>query len=380
MAWRKAAPVARARGAGRRRRAGLGGAVFDDGGSFTAEGCTFNNNTAQGGGAATLPARPVSAPAAAGWCDFHRRVRASGSTAGSGGGTNGGTPNTGPGGAGGPGGYGGGGGGSSNNRIGGQGGFGAGGGGGGVSGNVGVTGGQGGFGGGGGGGGRRFGGGASGGFGGGRGGLGGPTGGAGGAGGGGGGLGGGIFSNGGNITLTNDTFTANTAVGGTGGTDTSGGGTGTIGSGYGGAVFARNGTVTATFDTFTNNTAAQGATDVYVYSDGSDGGHSTSIGSGAATAKLVNDILGQASATVSDFIGTTNFNIFSNETLTLTGSENDLVSNNPAGTGLTGTNILVGNPNFSGAGLQNNGGPTDTIGADFLKHFSHRAGRHGHRH
>ena len=87
--------------------------------------------------------------------------------------------------------------------------------------------------------------------------------------GGGGGLGGAVFSNQGTITLTNDTFTANTAQGGAAG--------GTAGAGYGGAVFARNGTLTATFDTFSVNTVSNGdgsagqGSDVYVLADGSNG-------------------------------------------------------------------------------------------------------------
>ncbi len=340
--------------------AGMGGAVFDDGGSFTAVDCTFTNDTAQGGAGGSITGTASVSAGGGGLGATSAGANASGGTAGAGGGIHGGTASSGAGGVGGPGGYGGGGGGTVNNRLGGVGGFGGGGGGGGISGNVGVTGGIGGFGGGGGGGGRRFGGGATGGFGGGNGGLGGGTGGAGGAGGGGGGLGGGIFSNGGTIALTNDTFTADSAAGGLGGADTSGGGTGTIGSGYGGAVFVRNGTLTATFDTFTSNTAAQGGTDIYVYSDASNGGNSTSIGSGAATATLVNDILGQSNNAVSDFVANINFND-ENDTLSLAGSENDLISNNPAGTGLTGTNIVVGNPNLSGAGLHANGGPTETI-------------------
>ena len=63
------------------------------------------------------------------------------------------------------------------------------------------------------------------------------------------------------LTLTNDTFTANSAIGGTGGTGANNG------QGLGGAVFALNGSLTATSDTFSGNTAAQGGTDVYLLGD-----------------------------------------------------------------------------------------------------------------
>ena len=231
--------------------AGLGGAVYDDSGSFTADGVTFTNNLAQGG---------VGGSGGSG-----------GSVGGGGGGVNGGT-GTGAGGHGG------------DKSAGGNGGFGGGGGGGGVapahtvinsfgtshqtlttitttSGRTTQTeitvygtgtspstipataynGGRGGFGGGGGGGGSTLSsgrGGGQGGFGGGYGASGNPSGGpSGGGGGGGAGVGGAIFSNAGSITLVNDTFTGNTASGGTGGVDNSPSYQGAPGSGYGGAVF-----------------------------------------------------------------------------------------------------------------------------------------------
>ena len=112
--------------------------------------------------------------------------------------------------------------------------------------------------------------------------------------GGGAGLGGGIFSNGGALTLTNDTFTANSAIGGSGGTGAA------TGQGLGGAVFARNGSLNATFDTFSGNTAAQGGTDLYVLGDKRSGGSGNGV-----TAALINDILGQNGTGPSDFMSST---------------------------------------------------------------------------
>ena len=184
--------------------AGLGGAVYDDGGSFTADGVTFTNNqrgggfggasntgsTKQGGGGGA-----IAGPGASG---------SAGGSGGAGGGGNGGafTTVSQKGGQGSAGGFGGGGGGGGSTSLyagqGGQGGFGGGGGGGGGIHNA------------------MPGTGAGGGF------LGGDgrsgidsT--ATGYGGGGAGMGGGIFSNGGSVTLVNDTFTGNSAIGGFGG-------------------------------------------------------------------------------------------------------------------------------------------------------------------
>jgi hypothetical protein len=214
----------------------------------------------------------------------------------------------------------------------------------------------------GGGGGGGFGGGGGGGRvdGGGGGGGGGSVGGAGGTGGGGGGagLGGGIFSNQGTITLTNDTFTANTATGGS-----VGGSGATAGQALGGAVFARNGSLTATFDTFSRNTVTNGdasagtASDVYVLSDGSDGGNNTSPGSGTATVTLNNSILGQSgTTTVADFVATTN----GGAGPTMSGA-NNLISSNPtaANGGFTGGVIAATDPMLGP--LAHNGGPTETM-------------------
>ncbi len=208
-----------------------------------------------------------------------------------------------------------------------------------------MKGGAGGFGGGGGGGGYAN----VGGFGGGRAGSGG-YGSSGGGGGGGAGLGGALFSNAGTLTLTNDTFTNNTAGGGLGG---AGGGTaagvaGSAGMGLGGAVFVSNGSLTATFDTFSGNTANQGGTDVYVLSNGSGA---------QASASLVDDILGQTANTVSDFVANTNGG---GTAPNLTGSSNDLVRVNPSTGGLTASAVVSSaDPLLSP--LAGNGGPTQTM-------------------
>jgi Bacterial Ig-like domain (group 3) len=222
--------------------AGLGGAVLVDGSTFTAAGCTFVNNQADGGGGR------------------------GGSTAFRGGGGGGGLgpPNAGD---------------ANTSGMGGMGG--------GVYGGAGGTvgdgpGGGGGFGGGGGGG---FG---SGGFGGGSGG--------GGAGGGGGGLGGAVFATSGTLTLTNDTFTLNKAQGGASGAPPP-----SAGQGDGGAIFVRNGTLTATLVTFSGNTVTNGdsrtgrGSDLYVLSDAASG---TGFDGGTATAHLSDNIPFVANQTI----------------------------------------------------------------------------------
>ncbi len=276
--------------------AGLGGAVFVNGGSFTAQGCTFTNNAASGGqgGWLTNGANPGGGGGGLGGPGGE-------GVGGSGGGAGGG-PNGGAGvnsnshnaaGAGGTGGFGGGGGGAALNSVSnaGRGGFGGGGGG---RDYYGGSGGTGGFGGGGGGGGGldhvgATNGGAPGGFGGGAGGR--ATHWFGAAGGGGAGLGGGIFSNGGTLTLTDDTFTSNSATGG------AAVGSGAPGSGYGGAVFAVNGGVTASFLAFNGNTAAQGGIDFYLLSDKNDSGIQ---GNGTLSATLPTNVLSQSDAVLTN--------------------------------------------------------------------------------
>jgi Bacterial Ig-like domain (group 3)/IPT/TIG domain len=319
--------------------AGLGGAVYDDGGSFTAEGVTFTNDQAIGGSGASSD-----------------RNFENGGGGGGGGGLSGAGQKGSAGGAGGLNGGGQGG----QGAHGGSGGFGGGGGGGFGEFGIGGVGGKGGFGGGGGGGGILSGGGGAGGFGGGAGARGGGEASAfGGPGGGGAGLGGGIFSNGGSLTLDNDTFTGDTATGGNYGYNYFPSGTG---SGYGGAIFAVNGTLSATFDTFSNNGANTGenggaidGTDVYVLTDLTDAGIH---GGGTFTGTFVDDILGQSSATTSDFVA----NSTSGGTTPSLTAQYDLISNNSpsSGTGLpTGPTVIGGDPQLFA--LLSNGGPTSTL-------------------
>ena len=344
--------------------AGLGGAVLIDGSMFTANGCTFTNNGAEGGAGGNNDVSTESRGGGGGGgmgppvAQNGNDQSTFGITAGNGGGLNGGQGGldlstfTGtPGGLGG-GGAGGSGGGSSSGANGtgiqgGAGGFGGGGGGGGYRL---EGGGGGGFGGGGGGDNASAGGVGPGGFGGGSGGGGGSV---GGGGGGGAGLGGAIFSTSGTLTLTNDTFASNHATGGGAGSGPQSGG---AGQGDGGAIFVRNGNLTATFDTFSSNKVANGdtaagvASDLYVLSDGSGN---------QATATVTNSILGQnGTTTVSDFYANT-YN--SGTTPNLASSTNNLVSDNPLSpNGLTGT-ITGTNPNFATGMLAFNGGPTPTI-------------------
>ncbi len=356
------------KGGGAAGGAGLGGAVLDDGGIFAALGCTFSNDSAQGGKGGNVGVPGSNGPgggggglgftAQGGDGGFYSggigggsRGGVIGNAAGFGGGGEGGQGDItytgrfagGPGGSGGFGGGGGGGCGGTGTDIafgiggrGGDGGFGGGGGGGGYGG---VTHGPGG----------------SPGYAAGAGGAGGNGSSAvrGGGGGGGAGLGGGIFSNGGSLTLTNDTFTANSATGGGGGAGTVNGG---AGGGQGGAVFLRNGSLNATFDTFTLNTAAQGGTDLFVLSDKTGGGNSTSPGSGTVTVTLNNDILGQSgTTTVPDFSATVLGAGASGPTYT---GSNNLITFNKA---FSGGLLSATDPKLDPAGLQNNGGPTQTI-------------------
>jgi hypothetical protein len=330
--------------------AGLGGAVLVDSSTFTASGCTFLNNKATGGagGASTGTGTGFIHTGGGGGGLAGPGADATAHRGGNGGGLNfglGGFP-------------------FGSHGGGGNGRFGGGGGGGAVATGIpgGGPGGEGGFGGGGGGIGGHggFGGGAGGGT------FGAPGFGGGdhlfngynNGGGGGAGLGGAIFSTGGTLTLTNDTFTQNTATGGAGGTSSSidhGG----AGQGDGGAVFMRNGTLTATFDTFSGNTFDT-ASDLYVLSDGQSGsGFGSGFSGGTATANIVDSILGQnGTTTVTDFYANA---INSAAAPDLTGSSNNLVSDNPASpNGLSGT-VAATDPGLDSAGLADNGGPTQTI-------------------
>ena len=135
------------------------------------------------------------------------------------------------------------------------------------------------------------------------------------------------------------------------------------GSGYGGAVFAVNGTVNATFVTFSSNTAEDGngnaldGTDVYVLTDLTDTGVH---GGGTFNGTFVDDILGQSSATTSDFVA----NSINGGTAPTLTAQYDLISNNnpSIGTGLptSGPGMLIGDDPMLGA-LVSNGGPTPTM-------------------
>ena len=321
--------------------AGLGGAVLVDTSTFTANGCAFFNNQADGGNGGSISTSGSGGGGGGGLgSDGNSATGTKGAAGGGAGGQGGKGVANGQGGAGVVGGFGGGGGGGGFGKpigfpaMGGFGG-GQGGEGGGTTTNLGssssIA--------------------AVGGFGGG---LGGPeAGGNPGAGGGGAGLGGAIFSTAGTLTLTNDTFTQNAATGGGAGT---GGGTAGAGQGDGAAVFVRNGTLTANFDTFSGNRAKAGdhtggiASDLYVLSDGSGK---------QAIATVTNSILGQnGTGTITDFFA----GVFNGGTAPNLGSStHNLVSNNPASpNGLTG--IITGpNPNFANVDAGFNGGPTETL-------------------
>lgn len=292
--------------------AGLGGAVFVHGGSFTAVGVTLADNIAQGGS------------------------RTSGNAGGAGLGGNspfesGGGPNGGDGNIGGNGGFGGGGGFAGAGTIGGNGGFGGGGG------NGAFGGGNGGFGG------------AGGGSshvttpGGGLGGFGGGNGGTGNFGGGGAGMGGAIFATDGTVTLINSTLTANTATGGTGFNN---------GKGLGGAVFVRNGSVNIAHSTLAGNTAAQGGGAVFAVSDGASGSGFTS---GTASVSINNSILANTTGTASDFAST---QIHGATAPTLNGGFNLIETN--ATTGGFPVAGIVSSADALLANLADNGGPTQT--------------------
>ena len=283
--------------------AGMGGAIFNRGGTVTATGVTFADNTAQGGEGGTSDVGGGG-------------VGGGGVGAGPGGGPNGGT-----GAVAGDGGFGGGGG-TSNGGLGGDGGFGGGGGYGGTTGGVGGFGGGGGY---------SASDGALGGFGGGSGAV---TGGGGGA-----GMGGALFNYHGTVALTNSTLSGNTAAGGNGaGADAD------PGSGFGGAVFNYNGALTARNSTLSGNTAAQGGRNAYVLGDGAGN---------TAEYTITNTILSQADNSVVDLVIAVN----AGGTTTDGGSGFNLYSNQ--GAGVPGLSNIIANP-FLGP-LADNGGPTPTM-------------------
>jgi hypothetical protein len=125
----------------------------------------------------------------------------------------------------------------------------------------------------------------------------------------------------------------------------------------GGAVFCRGGLLNAVFDTFSGNTAGHGGTDVYVLSDSSDGGNYTSPGSGAATAVLTDDVLGQSRSPVSDFAAASNDGA---SWPALSGSHDFISNNAPGGMPQSAVvNAPGADPDLGHLGM--NGGPTPTM-------------------
>ena len=339
--------------------AGMGGAIFNAG-SLQLVGSTLDGNFAYGGQGASLYddliGNGLGSGGGGGGLDGDGQPGGNYSLGGDGGGTNGGTGGN-EGSTGGTGGFGGGGGGGGatfpgvGGGAGGQGGFGAGGGGGaayetaGAPGGTGGPGGDGGFGGGGGGRGAGTPDGSIGlaGFGGGDGGHGDGSGNIGSPGGGGAGMGGAIFNDGGNVTLTNDTLTANQAIGGDGGEiedEFPSGLDGGTGSGLGGAIFNYNGALKAINVTIAANTADYGG-GIYAVAD-----------SALAAVNLTNTIVAQSAGGVPDFDSAT-----IGEGLVTTAGTNNLVEVNAS---FVGTGTITGvDPGLNV--LANNGGPTPTM-------------------
>ena len=110
-------------------------------------------------------------------------------------------------------------------------------------------------------------------------------------GGGGAGLGGAIFDCSGTVNLTNCTLTANSAVGGVGGSSSGYAPNGGDGAGYGGAIFSLNGTVAFTNDTISGNTAAQGGAGIFAYSGTVSGTGTVPVGS-TGIFNMTNTIVG----------------------------------------------------------------------------------------
>jgi hypothetical protein len=152
-----------------------------------------------------------------------------------------------------------------------------------------------------------------------------------GGGGGGAGLGGAIFNDGGTLTVTDSTFTANTAQGGSAGPGAQNG------SGLGGAIFSRNGSVLLSSSTLSGNAAQFG------------GGLTVLVDGGTATAAVNNTALAGTP-------GGTDFEALGPAAV---GGAGDLIQSPGAGLAalsapLTGVAARLGP-------LQNNGGPTPTL-------------------
>ncbi|HEX8911060.1 MAG TPA: Calx-beta domain-containing protein, partial [Humisphaera sp.] len=128
------------------------------------------------------------------------------------------------------------------------------------------------------------------------------------------------------LTVTNSTFTANTAVGGTGANN---------GKGLGGAIFVRNGTATVTHATVSANTAAEGGRGIYVFGDAT-----------RAILTLRYSILGQADNSVTDLVPDGLFSV---------AVARVMIRNNPT----VLTNVSSADPLLGALG--DNGGPTRTL-------------------
>jgi hypothetical protein len=167
---------------------------------------------------------------------------------------------------------------------------------------------------------------------------------SGGGGGGGAGMGGAIFNEAGSVLITNSTFTGDAAIGGNGGTGV--GNNGANGQGLGGGLFNHNGTITVTNSTFSLDTANSARAIANV---GDSAGATTS--SITAVAVIVNSILGQADASVYDFVGVGLGTGISNA---FGGA--DLIRNQ---TGLSSGIVSTADPLLGP--LQNNGGTSSTM-------------------
>jgi hypothetical protein len=173
-------------------------------------------------------------------------------------------------------------------------------------------------------------------------------------GGGGAGMGGGIFSMFGTLTLTNCTFTGNSAAGGS-----SKGGTG--GSGLGGAVFNLDGQLQITFSTLAHNAVSDGSggtplqaegTDVYNLADGND---ITNGGAVTATATLTDSILSNPQSGSDLWSFSVNGQHTNTAAVTLNGQNVVMFF----GAALTGSQPITSDPQLGS--LQNNGGLTETM-------------------
>ncbi|MCE9555851.1 MAG: hypothetical protein K8T91_21085 [Planctomycetes bacterium] len=160
------------------------------------------------------------------------------------------------------------------------------------------------------------------------------------------GLGGAIFMLGGTASITNSTFTNNTARGGS---DSTSNDAFNNGAGLGGSIFNADGTLNLVNSTLSSNIAAQGGTDLYAFSGviTLNAVTNSTLASTSASVNLLNNILGQASSAITNYAKT--------GTVVETGLTN-IIRNNG---GFTGGVFSNADP-LLGA-LADNGGPTDTM-------------------